>query len=301
MATGAVYVETRIASRLEDVWARTQDPAQHQRWDLRFSTIEYLPRPGGDAPQRFAYERSLLPGLTVRGWGETRGERGDGGERAASALAFGSEQRRSLIRRGSGYWRYEADGDGVRFLTRYDYEPRWGPLGRLVDRVAFRRLIGWATAWSFDRLRLWLEEGVPPERSLRTALVHAVAAAGLSGAWLYQGTVPKLLVRDSGELDLLRRSGLARGREEAVLTAAGVAEVAFAVGSALHADRRWPWVANAVVLPALAAGALRSDRGVFVRPFNPASLTLAMLALTAAGALARTDRPSARRCLRAPA
>ena len=25
--------------------------------------------------------------------------------------------------------------------------------------------MGWATAWSFDRLRLWLEEGIDPATS----------------------------------------------------------------------------------------------------------------------------------------
>jgi hypothetical protein len=62
--------------------------------------------------------------------------------------------------------------DGVRFLTGYDYTPGWGWLGRLVDPVITRRFIWWLTARSFDRLRLWAEEGIVPEdtsgwRSLR--------------------------------------------------------------------------------------------------------------------------------------
>jgi hypothetical protein len=299
VARGPVYVETAIGAELDAVWASTQEPAEHQRWDLRFSRIEYLPRSGDDAEQRFVYERSVFPGVTVRGWGETRGER-SGPDGAASALRFGSDQGRSLIARGSGYWRYEASGDRVRFITRYDYEPRWGAVGRLVDRVAFRRLIGWATAWSFDRLRLWLEEGVAPERSLRTALVHSTAAGALGATWVYQGAVPKLAVRDEGELRLLRGSGLFRGREEQVLIAVGAAEVAFGLATLLRSRRRWPWLANFAVLPALAAGALRSDASVFVRPFNPASLSAAMLGLAAAGLLTREDRPSASRCLRRP-
>ncbi|HEX8065647.1 MAG TPA: DoxX-like family protein [Thermoleophilaceae bacterium] len=299
MASDAVYVEARIDCSLERLWELTQDPAAHRRWDLRFSRIEYLPR-ADDEPQRFLYERSVLPWLTVRGWGETTGERFERDGAAASALAFGSDQRRSLIRSGSGYWRYESGERGVRFVTRYDYEPRWGAIGRLVDRLAFRRLLGWATAWSFDRLRLWLEESVSPERSLRSAQVHAVAAGALSAAWLYQGAVPKLLVRDAGEIELLRRSGLVRGREEHVLAAVGLSEVCLALAVLTRADRRWPWTANFVVLPLLAAGALESDRGVFARPFNPGSLTLAMLGLAAVGGLTRADRPSARRCAREP-
>ncbi|MBC7763625.1 MAG: SRPBCC family protein, partial [Candidatus Saccharibacteria bacterium] len=37
---------------------------------------------------------------------------------------------------------------------------RWG---RLLDRVMIRPLVGWMTAWSFDRLRIWAETGVEPE------------------------------------------------------------------------------------------------------------------------------------------
>lgn len=159
-----VYVEARMHCDLDDLWRLTQDPALHSRWDLRFTSIEYL---GDGQPQRFSYR--LGP---IAGWGETAGERErpDGGY--ASALRFGSRSRASLIDEGSGYWLYlpQPDGRGIRFLTRYDYKVRWGRLGNIVDRLLVRPLIGWATAWSFDRLRLWLERDVPPERSLRAAL-----------------------------------------------------------------------------------------------------------------------------------
>jgi DoxX-like family/Polyketide cyclase / dehydrase and lipid transport len=298
MAGAPIYVEIAIARPPADVWERTQDPELHARWDARFSRIDY--RPGDGDAQRFVYERSLLPGLVVRGWGETRGERASADQAGASALAFGSDQKRSLIRHGSGYWRYVPTEDGTRFLTPYDYEPRWGPLGRLVDRLAFRPLIGWATAWSFDRLRLWLEDGVPPEHALRTALLHAAATWSLAAAWLYQGIVPKLLVRDSGELEILRRARVLPGHEERLLAAVGAAEVALAAAILARGHRRWPWLVNLAVLPALAAGAVRSDRSLFVRPFNPASLSFAMLGLGAVGVLARHGRPTARRCRRAP-
>jgi hypothetical protein len=160
-----IYVETFVRTSLGAVWDTTQDPDRHRRWDLRFSEIEYLPRTGDSEPQRFLYSTRIAPGLTIRGTGESVGSReGESGART-SALRFGSDDRRSLIRSGSGYWRYVPEPGGVRFLTRYDYEPRWGRAGRLIDRVLFRPLLGWATAWSFDRLRLWLEEGVAPEHA----------------------------------------------------------------------------------------------------------------------------------------
>lgn len=68
----SIYVETLVRGHLEDLWQRTQDPALHERWDLRFSEIDYLPR-DGDEPQRFRYETRLGVGLRVRGEGESTG------------------------------------------------------------------------------------------------------------------------------------------------------------------------------------------------------------------------------------
>ncbi|WP_020136526.1 hypothetical protein [Streptomyces sp. 351MFTsu5.1] len=181
-----LYIEARIRADLDDLWTRTQDPSQHQRWDLRFTRIHYLPRAEGE-PQRFRYATRVLPGLTVAGTGVSAGERERPDGTRTSALRFSSPHPLSLLAEGSGYWRYIPDSDGVTFLTGYDYRPRWGRLGKVADRVLFRPLIGWATAWSFDRLRLWLERGITPERALRTwlaellvrALVVTVGCAGL--------------------------------------------------------------------------------------------------------------------------
>lgn len=193
-----LYVETRIRVELDDLWRRTQRPELHQRWDLRFGSIEYLPRESPDDPQRFRYATRLAPGLIIAGTGIAAGERWrpDGG--CTSALRFGSHDPLCLLAQGRGYWRYVPDGDGVRFLTGYDYEPRWGRFGRLADRVLFRPLMAWATAWSFDRLRLWCEQGIPPERSLRQAWAETgirCLAVALSIAWAVSaGTVLPLII-----------------------------------------------------------------------------------------------------------
>ncbi|MFJ9665842.1 hypothetical protein ACIRPP_14680 [Streptomyces sp. NPDC101219] len=181
-----LYVETRVRAGLETLWERTQEPDRHQRWDLRFTEITYLPRADGE-PQRFRYATRVLPFLTVSGTGVAAGERERPDGTRTSALRFSSAHPLSLLAEGSGYWRYVPDGDGVRFLTGYDYRPRWGRFGALADRLVLRPLMGWATAWSFDRLRLWLEDGVAPERArlnwlaelaLRALAVLAVLAAG---------------------------------------------------------------------------------------------------------------------------
>ncbi|WP_060881443.1 hypothetical protein, partial [Streptomyces scabiei] len=167
-----LYIETYVRADLDALWAHSQDPALHQRWDLRFTEIRYLPRAEGE-PRRFRYATRVLPGLTVAGTGVSAGERERPDGTRTSALRFSSPHPLSLIAEGSGYWRYVPEGDGIRFLTGYDYRPRWGRAGALADRLLFRPLMGWATAWSFDRLRLWLERGITPERALRRWLAEA--------------------------------------------------------------------------------------------------------------------------------
>jgi len=178
-----IYVETCIRCELDELWEKTQNPALHERWDLRFTDIDYLPREDESEPQRFRYTTRIGLGLSVGGGGESTGERHRPDGSRASALRFWSDERLALIARGSGYWRYVPAGDGVRFLTRYDYDTRHGRVGKLIDRIVFRPLMGWATAWSFDRLRLWLEDGISPEGSRNRALGLLVGWAFVGGLW----------------------------------------------------------------------------------------------------------------------
>ncbi|WP_455354176.1 hypothetical protein [Streptomyces sp. SYSU K217416] len=174
-----LYIETQIRADLDLIWERTQDPSQHQRWDLRFTEIGYLPRAEGE-PQHFRYATRVLPFLTVAGTGVSAGEKLRTGGPRTSALRFASPDPLSLIEEGRGYWRYVPTPDGkVLFLTGYDYRPRWGWFGRVADRLVLRPLMGWATAWSFDRLRLWCERGTTPSRSLAYALAELAVRCAL--------------------------------------------------------------------------------------------------------------------------
>ncbi|ANW16968.1 hypothetical protein [Streptomyces clavuligerus] len=206
-----LYVETFIRAELEEVWALSQRPERHRRWDLRFTDITALPTAPGD-PQRFRYATRVLPFVQVSGTGVSAGEKHRPDGTRTSALRFRSTHPLSLLAEGSGYWRYVPARAGVRFLTGYDYAPRWGRFGRIADRAVFRPLMGWATAWSFDRLRLWLERGVTPER----AFVHAAAetvlrvacvagAAAVSPVAALAAAVPAVLVPPSPLTPAARR------------------------------------------------------------------------------------------------
>jgi hypothetical protein len=127
----SIYVEILVRAPMETLWSRTQTPSLHEKWDLRFSRIEYLPKEHETEPQRFRYSTRM--------------------------------------------------------------------------------------GWSFDRLRLWLEQGVDPAQAMRQTLVHSVARVGLALIFAYQGLVPfipsvsrpqvaKAGACDSREADFCKRS-----------------------------------------------------------------------------------------------
>jgi DoxX-like family len=294
----SIYVEIRIRASIDEVWRRTQDPGLHERWDLRFSEIVYLPRPDETVPQRFSYATRIGFGLGIRGEGESEGSRANASGERVSALKFWSGDPKSLILEGSGYWRYVPTPDGVRFLTWYSYRTRFGWPGRLLDATLFRPIMGWATAWSFDRLRLWIEKGVEPAVSAQRAVIHAVARLCIAFVFLYHGLVPKLLYRHPTELTMLLDAGVHASAADMVLMLIGLAEVAFA-GVMVSAWRaRWPFIATAVLMLGALAGVAYSSPGILVEAFNPVTLNLSMVALAVIGWAASRDLPSAARCLR---
>lgn len=294
----SIYVEARIRGSLDELWRLTQTPDLHARWDLRFTKIEYLPRPDSEQPQQFHYITRIGFGLAVQGHGETVGEKdGVDGERT-SALRFWSDDPKSLIREGAGYWRYVPTADGLRFFTSYDYRVRFGWLGRAVDRVAFRPLIGWATAWSFDRLRLWIERGIDPVVSLQRSLIHGVARCTVALVWAYQGIVPKLLTPHADELKLIRQAGISEEYAPSLAQLLGGTEVAFGLAMLFAFHRRWPLWLTIVLMIAATVGVAATSTSFLWAAFNPVSLNLAVIALSSIGLLAMLELPSAHRCLR---
>jgi uncharacterized membrane protein len=311
-----IYVEIPIHASMDELWEKTQNPQLHEQWDLRFSRIEYLPRQG-EEPQRFLYRTRVGFGLKIDGQGESVGERdGDGGERTSS-LKFWSEDPKSLIKTGSGYWKYvpqrdnpPAGGDPstslsagfrptIRFFTWYDYETRFGPLGKLADTYIFRPLLGWATAWSFDRLRLWIEKGISPEASRDRAFIYALSRGTVAFIWFYHGLVPKLLYHDRIELDLLGRIAPPNVLRS-ITTVAGVVEIIFAFLVLLLWRQTWLlWLTLILMLCGIPAVALTSPEYLHAA-FNPVTLNMSVAAFATIALFARRDLPTAANCRRKP-
>lgn len=295
-SNGGIYVEIPIDSSVDEIWRLTQTPELHQLWDLRFTGIEYLPKNSDDEPQKFRYSTRIGFGLNIHGDGESTGTRGDAAGQRTSALKFWSADPKSLIQEGSGYWQYIPSGSNLRFLTWYDYRTRFGPLGRIIDRILFRPLLGWGTAWSFDRLRLWSERGIPPQVSMRMAMIHACARFGVAFIWLWQGLFPKLLFPSIDERLMLAATGLSAS----LLPLIGVTEIIFAaITFVCWRWRQW-FLWNALLMLAALIAVAFASPGYLVAAFNPVTLNIAMILLSLTGYVASSELPTASRCLRQP-
>lgn len=295
----SIYVEILIWTTMDDLWQKTQEPQLHQRWDLRFSRIDYLPRQP-DEPQKFLYSTRIGLGLRIDGEGESTGEHdGPSGERT-SALTFWSKDPKSLIALGSGYWKYVPSARGIRFFTSYDYQPRFGAIGRIIDKLMFRPLLGWATAWSFDCLRLWIEQDISPEVSRARSLIYFLTRSTLAFIWFYHGLVPKILYRSPDELAMLSITGMPSSAVLRLTLLAGWLEICFALVFLVFWKARWPLWTTMIAMVAATLGVGISLPDYFHKAFDPLTFNVVVAVLAACGLLAAPDLPTADRCLRTP-
>ena len=291
-----IFVSILIKGGIDEVWARTQDPKLHERWDLRFTQIDYLPK-AADEPQRFLYQTRLGFGIRVAGEGESITTKDVERGCRTSSLRFWSDQAHSLIREGSGYWKYSPEEQGTRFETGYDYKTRLGIFGRFFDLAVFRPLIAWATAWSFDALRRWIEDGQSPELGRQKAVIHALARGTLAFVWIWHGLVPKLLAHDPTETLPLLRLGMTSDTAVGLVHAAAYGELVMGLATLVL----WTWrpilLFEAVSFLALGTGATLLAPEMAGWAFNPVTLTLCLVALCLIGFVAGKDLPSAKNCV----
>ncbi len=146
-----IVVEAMIPAPVELVWERTQDPDQHVLWDIRFTSIRYLDQKDDRGFQMMDYRTKIGFGIEVCGFGHYL----QSTPLVLSTFEFDSDDWKSLITRGRGIWLYKTTDHGTYFKTVYDYDSRFGLIGRIIDALFFRNLIRLATEWGFETLRLW--------------------------------------------------------------------------------------------------------------------------------------------------
>lgn len=299
MKNKQIYVELPIQASLEEVWRMTQNPELHEQWDLRFSSITYLPKESEDAPQSFLYETKLGFGLKVAGWGKSIGTHNKNDGSKTSSLHFGTDQKISPISEGKGFWQYiPRDNGSTTFLTQYDYDVRFGLFGRMID-FFFRPLMGWATALSFDVLKRWIEKGESPRIQYVRFFTNALITFLFFFIWLYQGLVPKIIAKHSEEITMFSNLTSIKGSAAVKgIEIIGVLEILFAVIWLLYRKKNHLLALQMIVFPFLTISAVIANPSISTHPFNPVTFNASLWVLSLIGFLLATDLPTATSCKR---
>lgn len=91
MKNKPIYVEIDINTSMDNLWEVSQNPSLHEQWDLRFSSIKYLPKEE-NKPQHFEYKTNIGFGMSVTGWGKSVGTFHSKDGSRTSSLHFGTDQ-----------------------------------------------------------------------------------------------------------------------------------------------------------------------------------------------------------------
>lgn len=298
MKKKAIYVEIPIKGSIDEVWEKSQNPILHEQWDLRFSSITYLPKKTEHDPQSFHYETKIGFGLKVSGWGRSIGTHNKGDGSKISSLHFGTPQKISPISEGKGYWKYIPNEKGTTFLTQYDYDVRYGYFGRLVDSL-FRPLMGWATALSFDVLKRWIEKGELPRTQYIRFFSTLLITVLFFFIWVYQGLVPKIIAKHPEEVAMLSSlSSMEINTAVKAVGVVGILEVLFGLIWLLYRNKRHLHLLQIVVFPLLTVSALMADPAISVHPFNPVTFNASLWILSILGFVLAKEVPTATSCKR---
>ena len=298
MKNDPIYVEIEIESTVEEVWRYTQQPTLHEQWDLRFTSITYNEKEHADAPQTFTYSTKVMPCLTVSGWGESKGTHEKESGMKTSSLHFGTPQLISPIKEGKGYWQYIPNGKHVTFLTQYNYEVRFGWIGRLFDRI-FRPMMGWATALSFDVLARWIQSGESPSTQYRRFFSYYIICFLLGFVWFYQGLVPKVLTQQPLEIEMLMKlSTLSFEQASSTIVTVGLLEIMIGFLCFIPAAHKFLLPAQIILYPILTVSAIVATPAVVLSPFNVITFNASLWVLCLVAILLRRSLPTAKSCKR---
>lgn len=294
-----IYVEIPIESDMDKLWKATQTPDLHEKWDLRFSSITYLPKEE-NRPQEFSYQTKIAPGLQIEGWGKTAGSFHARDGSRTSSLHFGTDQAISIIKEGRGFWKYKpVNGTTISFFTEYNYETNFGWFGKIFDRFMFRPLIGWGTALSFDVLKRWLEKDELPFSQYMRFFSYWLISLLFFFIWTYHGLIPKLIYTHPSEVEMFQNA-LPISEDQSILAIMilGMIEVMFGTFWLVYQNKRSLFIFQIILFPLLTVAATIAEPENFIHPFTPLTFNLGLIILSMIGLMMCKDVPTAKSCKR---
>lgn len=145
----AITESVVVPAAVADVFAYAQDYDRRGEWDVRVKGAERLTAAPLGAGSRVRYTFKGMPGMTF--WLEVDYITYQPPRSSAIKVVRGSWG--SMYREAAGSWHFEEVEGGTRFTTKFSYTLRWGPLGRLMDRLFVRRMSVQETRKSLQNLR----------------------------------------------------------------------------------------------------------------------------------------------------
>lgn len=109
--------------------------------------------------------------------------------------------------------------------------------------------------------------------------VLLISRIALAFSWIYQGAVPKLVCRSSGEIELLGHVIPVYQWACMAVGWMGAGEILFGL-FLLVARRAWVFGLNIAVLSALLLYVLLFEPALFTEPFNPLTLNVSLIGLS---------------------
>ena len=128
--------------------------------------------------------------------------------------------------------------------------------------------------------------------TVRQNKVYAIARVTLAGIWLYLAIFPKFIFVETVELQIIRESGMFPGNEMLMLFGLGLVEISLALGLLIFWHNRCIFGYSIVFLVLLTIMSGMIMPGIFREPFNPATMSVPMIALATVGFVSAKSRHS---------
>ena len=116
---------------------------------------------------------------------------------------------------------------------------------------------------------------------IRKNRVYAIARITVAFIWIWHGLVPKLIANDPVEASPLLAMGLDDETAWSIVTATGVGEILFGLLILILWRQRWPLLLTIAAMAGLLVGVFFTSASLLLGAFNPLTINLAVMALSA--------------------